>query len=139
NCMTLDGKISTNIGDRDWIICDESRTLLHELRGSYDAVLVGVNTILQDNPQLNCKLPGGRDPVKVVVDSMARTPVNSKIFIKNNNEDYKPNVLIAVSKEAREDRVRALQAAGAEIIVCSDEKAEHLTESKVNIKKLIYC
>lgn len=137
SAMTLDGKISTVIGDREWIFSNESRNYLHELRATYDAVMVGVNTIIRDNPQLSCKASGGRDPIKIVVDSQAKTPLNSKIFIKNNREDRKPSVIIAVSNEASEERVKALNSAGAEVIVCSDEK-DDLPYARVNLKKLMF-
>jgi len=135
--MTLDGKVATVLGDRDWIISDLSHRYIHELRASYDAVLVGVNTIIRDNPQLSCKITGGRDPLKIIVDSYAKTPINSKIFIKNNNEDYKANVIIAVSKEAPEDRIRLLQTAGAEILFCESDKEENIMENRINLNKLI--
>ncbi len=137
NAMTLDGKIATVMGDREWIISNESRNYLHELRGAYDAIMVGVNTIIRDNPQLSCKVAGGRDPVKVVLDSHAKTPVNSKIFIKNNREDHRPNVIIAITHEAPEERIKALKAAGAEVILCSDEK-DDFQFARVNLKKLLF-
>jgi diaminohydroxyphosphoribosylaminopyrimidine deaminase/5-amino-6-(5-phosphoribosylamino)uracil reductase len=138
SAMTLDGKIATILGDREWIIGNESRNYLHELRATYDAILVGANTIIRDNPQLSCRVLGGRDPIKVVVDTYAKTPINSKIFIKNTRDDHKPNVIIAVSRHATEERIKALNAAGAEVIICSDEKSENPYE-RVNLKKLIYC
>jgi diaminohydroxyphosphoribosylaminopyrimidine deaminase/5-amino-6-(5-phosphoribosylamino)uracil reductase len=138
SAMTLDGKIATVLGDREWIISNESRNYLHELRATYDAVIVGANTIIRDNPQLSCKVPGGRDPVKVILDSQAKTPLNSKIFIKSSREDHRPNVIIAVSNKAPEERTKALKAAGAEVIVCSDEKDDH-PYPRVNLKKLLYC
>ncbi|MBC7473132.1 MAG: bifunctional diaminohydroxyphosphoribosylaminopyrimidine deaminase/5-amino-6-(5-phosphoribosylamino)uracil reductase RibD [Candidatus Sericytochromatia bacterium] len=138
NAMTLDGKISTVIGDREWIFCNESRNYLHELRSQYDAVIVGVNTVILDNPQLNCKSIGGKDPVKIVLDSYGKTPANSKIFIKSVRDDHKPNVIIAVSSHATEERIKSLTAAGAEVLVCADEKNDDSPYGKVNLKKLIY-
>jgi diaminohydroxyphosphoribosylaminopyrimidine deaminase/5-amino-6-(5-phosphoribosylamino)uracil reductase len=137
SAMTLDGKIATVLGDREWIISNESRNYLHELRAAYDAVIVGVNTIIRDNPQLSCKVPGGIDPVKVILDSQAKTPLNSKIFIKSSRVDHRPNVIIAVSNQAPDERMKALKAAGAEVIVCSDEKDDN-PYPRVNLKKLLY-
>ena len=134
--MTLDGKIATVMGDREWIVGDEARNYIHELRASYDAVMVGVNTIIRDNPQLNCKIQGGRDPVKIILDSYGKTPVNSKIFMKNTKDDLKPNVIVVVSSYAIEDRIKNLTSAGAEVILCPDE-ADDYTYPKINLKKLM--
>lgn len=138
NAMTLDGKIATHMGDREWIVGDESRACLHEMRASYDVVMVGVNTIIKDNPQISCKSQGGRDPIKLVVDSYGKTPLNSKIFIKSAKDDHKPRVIIAVSGHASDEKIRSLTAAGAEVIVCSDEKNDDSPFGKVDLKKLMY-
>ncbi|GIW21078.1 MAG: riboflavin biosynthesis protein RibD [Candidatus Sericytochromatia bacterium] len=130
--MTFDGKTSTSIGDREWILSNESKNKLHELRLTYDAVMVGVNTIIRYNPQLNCKLVGGRNPIKIILDSYARTPTNSKIFIKNNSENIKSNVIIVVNNYASEEKINELIAAGAEVIRCSDEDSH-----RIDLKKLL--
>ncbi|MFN8672226.1 MAG: bifunctional diaminohydroxyphosphoribosylaminopyrimidine deaminase/5-amino-6-(5-phosphoribosylamino)uracil reductase RibD [Candidatus Sericytochromatia bacterium] len=134
-CSTLDGKIATVLGDREWIINDDSRNYLHDLRASYGVVITGVNTIIRDNPQFTSKI--GRDPVKVIIDTYGNTPLNSKVFIKNKRDDLKPNVIIAVSAHTTEERIKALTAAGAEIVVCSDEKYDDEKFSKVDLKKLL--
>ncbi|MFW5848380.1 MAG: RibD family protein [Spirochaetota bacterium] len=77
--QSLDGRIATALGDSQWISGEETLRLAHELRGSHDAILVGVGTILSDDPHLTCRLPGGRDPHRVVLDSRLRTPVESKV------------------------------------------------------------
>ncbi len=138
NAMTLDGKIATYMGDREWIFGDESRSCLHEMRADYDAVMVGVNTIIVDNPQISCKFQGGRDPIKIVLDSYGRTPLNSKVFMKNTKDDHKPNVIIAVSGHISDDKIRNLTAAGAEVIICADEKNDDSPYGKVDLKKLMY-
>jgi diaminohydroxyphosphoribosylaminopyrimidine deaminase/5-amino-6-(5-phosphoribosylamino)uracil reductase len=81
--------------------------------------MVGVNTVVQDNPRLTCRLPGGRQPLRIIIDSMARTPMNAKLF-SIEGAGHRPQTLICVSAKAPEDRVRALRAAGAEILVCPD-------------------
>lgn len=138
NAITLDGKIATYMGDREWIFGDESRACLHELRANYDAVMVGVNTIIRDNPQITCKTQGGKDPIKIVVDSYGKTPLNSKVFMKNTKDDHKPNVIIAVSAHISDDKVKSLTAAGAEVIICADEKNDDSPYGKVDLKKLVY-
>lgn len=136
SCSTLDGKSATVIGDREWIVGDEARNTLHELRASYDAVLVGVNTIIRDNPQLSCKANGGKDPTKIIIDTYGKTPLNSKVFIKSSRDDIKSNVIIAVSEHTTDERIKSLTAAGAEVIVCADEKYADEKYSKVDLKKV---
>lgn len=77
--QSLDGKIATRSGDSKWITSDKSRALAHRLRAEYDAVLVGVNTVLRDNPKLDAWF-SRRQPVKIVVDSQLSIPETSSIF-----------------------------------------------------------
>lgn len=118
--MSLDGKIATASGESQWITNDHSRGYVQILRATYDAIMVGVNTVVQDNPRLTCRLPGGRQPLKIVIDSMARTPVNANLFTKQATNLLRPNTLICVSPKAPEDRLRALREVGAEILVCPE-------------------
>ncbi|MDP2919228.1 MAG: bifunctional diaminohydroxyphosphoribosylaminopyrimidine deaminase/5-amino-6-(5-phosphoribosylamino)uracil reductase RibD [Dehalococcoidia bacterium] len=113
--MSLDGKIATRTGDSKWISSDESRRHVHYLRYISDAIMVGVNTVLTDDPQLTvrCCTNGGlshKQPLRVVVDTAGKTPTAAKIF------DTPGNVLIAVGKSADPARKRALRQAGAEVI-----------------------
>ncbi len=72
--MTLDGKIATHTGDSRWISGEASRRYVHRLRDRHDAVMVGIGTAKADNPQLTARVPGGRNPVRVVVDPRAELP-----------------------------------------------------------------
>ena len=80
--MSLDGKIATRKGDSQWISGVRSRSFVHELRNQNDAILVGTNTILQDNPQLTCRLKskGVAHPARIVLDRKNRIPLNAKVF-----------------------------------------------------------
>lgn len=118
--MSLDGKIATASGESQWITNQESRTHVQVLRATYDAIMVGVNTVVQDNPRLTCRLAGGRQPAKIIIDSMARTPTNANLFNKPGTALLRSNTIICVSSRAPEDRLRALREVGAEILVCSD-------------------
>ncbi len=75
--MTLDGKIATRTGDSKWITSEKSRAFVHELRDSYDAILVGVNTVIKDNPTLS---GSKKEPLRIVLDSHLCTPLNSKVL-----------------------------------------------------------
>lgn len=134
SAMSLDGKIATAMGDSQDITGAAARDYVHAQRARYDAVLIGVNAILQDDPQLHCKSLRGCDPWRVVVDSQARTPVSAKIFLRSDLDDARPPVLIAISYGAHEEHLRSLRHAGAEIIHCPDEDS---AEPRVDLARLM--
>ncbi len=111
--MTLDGKIATSTGESQWITNEASRQRCHELRDMYDAILVGIGTVLADDPSLTARLPGGigKNPVRVILDSQARTPLQARVIT-----DGQAATIIAVTDRAPAERVQALAAAGAEVL-----------------------
>ncbi len=115
--MTLDGKIATHTGDSQWITGEASRLRVHELRDRYDAILVGIGTVLHDDPSLTTRLPDrqGKHPLRIVLDSMARTLRTAKLLT-----DGAAPTLIAVTARAPQERVAALRQAGAEVLVCGE-------------------
>lgn len=80
--QSLDGKIATRKGNSKWITSDKSRTYAHRMRQDYDAIMVGVNTVIRDNPRLDPWF-SKRHPAKVVVDSQLSTPENANVFSGN--------------------------------------------------------
>ena len=112
--MTLDGKIATAAGESQWITNEASRRRVHEYRDSYDGILAGIGTVLADDPSLTTRLPDreGKNPVRIIVDSQARTPLNAKVVT-----DGQSRTIIAVTAQAPVERVRALQAAGVEVLM----------------------
>lgn len=116
--MSLDGKIATRTGMSQWITSEASRRKVHTLRNRVTAVMVGVGTVLADDPRLTTRVRSGRgrDPIRVVVDSNLRTPVDAAIF----NSASRAEVVIGCRKGAPADRMRALQRKGARIIGCGD-------------------
>ena len=77
---SLDGKIATKTGDSKWVTSEDSRQYVRKLRSKVDAVMVGVNTVIKDDPALLSRIPGVREPARVIVDSDLKTPRNAKIF-----------------------------------------------------------
>ncbi len=78
--MTLDGKIAAHTGDSKWVTNEESRKMVHELRSEMAGVVVGINTVIADNPMLNCRLDGNyHQPIRIVVDSNLRIPIDSQL------------------------------------------------------------
>ncbi|HKZ22336.1 MAG TPA: bifunctional diaminohydroxyphosphoribosylaminopyrimidine deaminase/5-amino-6-(5-phosphoribosylamino)uracil reductase RibD, partial [candidate division Zixibacteria bacterium] len=83
---TLDGKIATVDGDSKWISNEQSRKFAHRLRSQADAVLVGVETVKKDDPELNTRLVKGKNPVKIILDTRGSIPLNSKIVSNAKSE-----------------------------------------------------
>jgi len=79
SAMTLDGKIATSTGESKWITSKEARDYVHRLRSSIDAILVGVNTVLKDNPSLSIH-GKGKNPKRIIIDPQLHIPLNAKIF-----------------------------------------------------------
>src|SRR5690606_12011706 len=73
--MTLDGRIATRFGDSKWITSEESRGLVHRLRGRMDAIVVGIGTVLADDPLLTARPPGPRLATRIILDRHARLPL----------------------------------------------------------------
>lgn len=125
--MTFDGQLATARGDSRWVSSAQSRLRVHQLRNQVDAIMVGIETVLADDPQLTTRLPtGGRDPLRVVVDSHLRIPLHSRML----NLDSNAKSLIATTAQADADKITALQAAGCEVLVLP------ATGGKVNLPAL---
>ncbi|MEM2918643.1 MAG: 2,5-diamino-6-(ribosylamino)-4(3H)-pyrimidinone 5'-phosphate reductase [Candidatus Altiarchaeota archaeon] len=109
--MSLDGKIGKS-GERIRLSNDLDKKRVHEMRSDVDAIMVGINTILNDNPKLTAHYSEKKkNPIRIVVDSDARTPLNANVM--NISE---ARTIIAVSQKASDVRLRDLQKNGAEVI-----------------------
>jgi diaminohydroxyphosphoribosylaminopyrimidine deaminase/5-amino-6-(5-phosphoribosylamino)uracil reductase len=78
--MTMDGKIATSTGNSKWITGIQARENVHKARNQYTSIMVGVGTIIADNPSLTCRIDGGRDPIRIICDTDLRTPLNSTVI-----------------------------------------------------------
>jgi diaminohydroxyphosphoribosylaminopyrimidine deaminase/5-amino-6-(5-phosphoribosylamino)uracil reductase len=112
--ITLDGKVATRTGESQWITGPAARQDAHRLRDRLDAVLVGVGTVLADDPRLTVRgVRGGRDPVRVVVDSRLRTPVSARLLPANGKSQAR--TIVATTEAAPRTREARLRQAGAEV------------------------
>ena len=111
--MTLDGKIATVTGESRWISCEDSRKYVHRMRAQCDAVMVGIDTIIADNPQLTVRHVKGKDPLRIIVDTRLRTPLSVGIL----NDRMSGNAIIATT-EANPRLHRRYQQSGASVLVC---------------------
>jgi diaminohydroxyphosphoribosylaminopyrimidine deaminase/5-amino-6-(5-phosphoribosylamino)uracil reductase len=118
SAMTLDGKVATHTGDSQWISGEASRARAHRWRAESDAVAVGIGTALVDDPQLNARVEGvARQPRRVVFDSEARLPLDSRL-VKAASE---LPLIVVTSRAAARTSVQALEAAGVDVIVATGE------------------
>lgn len=112
--ITLDGKIALHNGSSQWISNDKTLNLSHRLRNRFMAIMVGVNTLLVDNPRLNCRLKKGRNPIRIVVDSHLKVPFDSN-FVRLGMEDKK-SIIVTSSENINSDKYLELMDLGIRII-----------------------
>jgi diaminohydroxyphosphoribosylaminopyrimidine deaminase/5-amino-6-(5-phosphoribosylamino)uracil reductase len=130
--MTLDGRISTRSGASRWITGEKARRKVHELRSRSDAILVGVGTVLSDDPSLTVRLPGHHRadgwPLRVVLDADLRLPLRARVLRKG------PRTLVFTSRRGSPSRQKELENRGAEVFRVSDSKK--MLSLRAVIKKL---
>ena len=125
--MTIDGKIATKRGDST-ISSKQDLRRLHRLRSSVDAIIIGISTVIVDNPRLTVRLVKrcGTTPVRIIVDSTGRIPLDSKIL----KSASKINTIVAVTSKASDKRIDKIKSAGALVIVAGTRT--------VDLKELFY-
>jgi len=113
--MTLDGKIATYTGDSKWITNNQSRALVHQIRHRVSGIMVGIGTVLADDPMLNTRLENGegRDPHRIIIDSKARLPLDAKMLNMASNA----KTIVVATEKAEQDKLEQLRAKGAEVII----------------------
>ena len=122
---SLDGKIASAGGESRWITGKKARTYVHRLRSEVDAVMVGIGTVLADDPQLTARLPAGQagltgknrpDPIRIIVDSRLRIPLGSKILHLRSSA----KTIVATTRQASNDRIREVEKLGATVLVVEE-------------------
>lgn len=138
--MTIDGKIATASGDST-ISSKEDLARVHRLRAASDAVVVGISTVLADDPRLTVRLAKGKNPVRVVVDSRGRIPTSSQLL----RTARKVRTIVAASSQASAADIERIRQAGAEVIIMPsddgraavDIKALFSTLDKMGLGKIL--
>jgi diaminohydroxyphosphoribosylaminopyrimidine deaminase/5-amino-6-(5-phosphoribosylamino)uracil reductase len=109
---TLDGKMATRNGDSKWISSEMSRRLVHRLRNEVDGVVVGIGTVLKDDPLLTARIRGGRDPYRIILDSRLQIPEGSKVIGISSSK-----TIIATTAVASRDKIKRLEKAGVHVLI----------------------
>jgi diaminohydroxyphosphoribosylaminopyrimidine deaminase/5-amino-6-(5-phosphoribosylamino)uracil reductase len=109
--LSADGKMAAKDGSSKWITGEEARRVVHELRAQVDAVMVGINTVLKDNPHLTCRITGGKNPVRIILDSNLRIPANANVL------DKEADTIIVTTNQAPLSKMESLRKLGARVSV----------------------
>lgn len=109
---TLDGKIATRSGGSKWISGEASRRLVHRLRNQVDGILVGIGTVLKDDPLLTTRVRGGRDPYRIILDSRLRIPREAKVIGTTPSK-----TIIAATEFASKERIEELEKKGVRTLI----------------------
>lgn len=125
--MTLDGKIATATGQSKWITNETSRAYGYKLRDIYDGIMVGINTVIEDNPMLTARVDSGKNPIRIVVDSSLKIDINANVV-----QDKSAKTIIATTDKANKDKILKLQAQDVDVIVVDKDEND-----KVDIEKLL--
>ncbi len=124
--QSLDGKIATAKGESKWITGEKARGHVHRLRNEVDALLVGAGTVQKDNPSLDCRIRGGRNPYRVIVDSALRISARARVFNYNDNK-----TIIATTNRANPSKMDRLVQRGVQVLVVKS------SQGKVDLKALM--
>lgn len=119
---SLDGKIATKTGDPKWITSKKARQFSRKLRGNYQAILVGINTVIIDNPHLGAREKGLKDPLRIIMDPLLKVPINAQVLRDKN-------VLIVASKQADQKKLNFLKQKSIQVL--------NFKEPKILVKDLL--
>jgi diaminohydroxyphosphoribosylaminopyrimidine deaminase / 5-amino-6-(5-phosphoribosylamino)uracil reductase len=113
--ISVDGKIATKTGDSQWISNEASRLYVHHLRKSYDAILVGVETLIQDNPRLTARIPQEpvSSPYRIILDSQGRSPITSHVF----TDEFKKKTILATTSSCQPSLLSYLEQQQVKVLI----------------------
>jgi diaminohydroxyphosphoribosylaminopyrimidine deaminase/5-amino-6-(5-phosphoribosylamino)uracil reductase len=126
--QTLDGRIATAQGSSRWIASPPSLKLAHKLRATNDAILAGVNNVIKDDPELTTRLVKGRNPLRIILDSTLRIPLDAKVLTRQDAA----RTIVAATPAATKEKRAALQKMGVEVLTIPADK-----DGRVDLKKLL--
>lgn len=129
SAQTLDGWTATAQGDSKWISGDRSRGYVHQMRNQVDAIMVGVGTVLADDPQLTCRLKGGKgkDPLRIIVDTHLRTPENARIL----TQDSSAGTILVAGPRVKKSHIRKFEKGNNRVVFCPTK------EGKIDLEALM--
>ncbi|RLB07963.1 MAG: bifunctional diaminohydroxyphosphoribosylaminopyrimidine deaminase/5-amino-6-(5-phosphoribosylamino)uracil reductase RibD [Deltaproteobacteria bacterium] len=114
--QTLDGRIATSLGESRWISSENSRKLAHRLRAQHDAILVGIGTVLADDPSLTVRWTKGKDPLRIVLDSRLRIPLNAQVLLEEGD------TLVVTTDQYDREKFAEIKKKGKEILIAQRDK-----------------
>jgi diaminohydroxyphosphoribosylaminopyrimidine deaminase/5-amino-6-(5-phosphoribosylamino)uracil reductase len=112
--MSLDGKIAAPSGESKWITEEAARRDVQLLRNRYSAIMVGIDTVIKDDPELTCRLEGGRNPMRIILDSSLRIPLESKVLA----DPRKNAAMVVCTERASLEKAKELEAMGIRLLYC---------------------
>ena len=114
--MTMDGKIAAYTGQSKWITGEEARAFVQKLRHRYTGIMAGAGTVLADDPRLTCRIPGARQPVRIICDTRLRIPSDANVV-----ETAKEIPTILATCQADPDRIRPFEEKGCQVLTLPEE------------------
>ena len=130
--MTMDGKIACYTGDSKWVTGEESRAHVQTLRNHYKGIMAGIGTVLADDPMLNCRIEGGRDPIRIIADSHLRIPMDSQLVRTAGQQ----SLIVACLPDADEEKAVQLQEKGVEVLRIPGVTTADITEEQKEVISL---
>lgn len=123
--MSLDGKIATKTGDSKYITGAQSLESVHKLRNDVSALLTGIGTILEDNPQLNCRIEGGIDPIIAIVDSKLRIPLDSNVLERDK-------IIIFTTNSCDKEKLEILNSKKNIAVIINDNEENYEEKTRIS-------
>lgn len=130
--MTMDGKIACYTGDSKWVTGEESRAHVQTLRNHYKGIMAGIGTVLADDPMLNCRIEGGRDPIRIIADSHLRIPMDSQLVRTAGQQP----LIVACLPDADEEKAAQLQEKSIEVLRIPGVTTADITEEQKEVISL---